>query len=134
ICIQCGKCVMVCPHAVIREKVYEPGLLANAPATFQSMDAHFKELPGQKYTLQVSPEDCTGCALCVEACPVKNKSRVGRKAINMAAQPPLREQEVVNWDFFQTLPDVDPTSLNLAALKNTQLLPPLFEFSGACSG
>ncbi|HET8840634.1 MAG TPA: pyruvate:ferredoxin (flavodoxin) oxidoreductase [Ktedonobacteraceae bacterium] len=134
ICIQCGKCVMVCPHAVIREKVYEPGLLANAPASFQSVDAHFKEFPGQKYTLQVSPEDCTGCALCVEVCPVKNKSRVGSKAINMAAQPPLREQEVANWDFFQTLPDIDPEGLNLAALKNAQLLPPLFEFSGACSG
>lgn len=134
ICIQCGKCVMVCPHAVIREKVYEPDFLANAPASFQSMDAHFKEFPGQKYSLQVSPEDCTGCALCIEACPVKNKSQVGRKAINMAAQPPLREQEVANWEFFQTLPDVDPAGLNLAALKNVQLLPPLFEFSGACSG
>ncbi|HEX7734186.1 MAG TPA: pyruvate:ferredoxin (flavodoxin) oxidoreductase [Ktedonobacteraceae bacterium] len=134
ICIQCGKCVMVCPHAVIREKVYDPALLVGAPATFQAMDAHFKEFPDQKYSLQVSPEDCTGCALCVEACPVKNKSQVGRRAINMAPQPPLREQEATNWAFFQTLPDVDPTGLNLAALKNTQLLPPLFEFSGACSG
>lgn len=134
ICIQCGKCVLVCPHAVIREKVYDPALLANAPAAFQTMDAHFKEFPGQKYSLQVSPEDCTGCALCVAACPVKNKSQVRRKALNMASQPPLREQEVANWDFFQTLPDVDPTHLNLAALKDTQLLPPLFEFSGACSG
>lgn len=134
ICIQCGKCVMVCPHAVIREKVYEPKLLAGAPATFQAVDAHFKEFPGHAYSLQVSPEDCTGCALCVEACPVKNKSQVGRKALNMAPQPPLREQEAANWEFFQTLPDVDPSHLNLAALKNTQLLPPLFEFSGACAG
>jgi pyruvate-ferredoxin/flavodoxin oxidoreductase len=134
ICIQCGKCVMVCPHAVIREKVYDPALLAGAPETFQATDAHFKEFPGQQYTLQVSPEDCTGCALCVEACPVKNKQQVGRKAINMASQPPLREQEKTNWEFFQTLPDIDPTGLNLAALKNAQLLPPLFEFSGACSG
>ncbi len=134
ICIQCGKCVMVCPHAVIREKVYDPALLAGAPASFQAMDAHFKEFPGQTYSLQTSPEDCTGCALCVAACPVKNKSQVGLKALNMAPQPPLREQEVANWDFFQTLPDVDPTHLNLAAIKNSQLLPPLFEFSGACSG
>jgi pyruvate-ferredoxin/flavodoxin oxidoreductase len=134
ICIQCGKCVMVCPHAVIREKVYDSARLSGAPETFQATDAHFKEFPGQKYSLQISPEDCTGCGLCVEACPVKNKSRVGLKALNMAPQPPLREQEVANWDFFQTLPDVDPTQLNLAAIKNTQLLPPLFEFSGACSG
>lgn len=134
ICIQCGKCVMVCPHAVIREKVYDPARLSGAPASFQAMDAHFKEFPGQTYSLQISPEDCTGCGLCVEACPVKNKSQVGLKALNMAPQPPLREQEVANWNFFQTLPDVDPVSLNLAALKNTQLLPPLFEFSGACSG
>lgn len=134
ICIQCGKCVMVCPHAVIREKIYDPAFLENAPGSFQAVNAHFKEFPGQKYTLQVSPEDCTGCMLCVEACPVKNKSQVGRKALNMAPQPPLREQEKENWAFFQTLPDVDRTQINLAALKNAQLLPPLFEFSGACSG
>src|SRR5581483_5382922 len=134
ICIQCGKCVMVCPHAVIREKVYDPARLAEAPETFLSSDAHFKEFPGMRYTLQVSPEDCTGCGLCVEACPVKNKRQVGRKAINMAPQPPLREREKTNWEFFQTLPDVDPTRLNLAAIKDTQLLLPLFEFSGACSG
>jgi len=134
ICIQCGKCVMVCPHAVIREKVYEPASLAGAPASFQTVDARFKEFPGQMYSLQVAPEDCTGCSLCVEVCPVKNKSQVGLKALNMAPQPPLREQEVANWDFFQTLPEVDRTHLNLAAIKNTQLLTPLFEFSGACSG
>src|SRR5579885_3445524 len=116
ICIQCGKCVMVCPHAVIREKVYDPALLADAPETFLATDAHFKEFPGMRYTLQVSPEDCTGCALCVEACPVKHKQQVGRKAINMAPQPPLREREKTNWEFFQTLPDVDPTRLNMAAI------------------
>ena len=132
-CIQCGKCVMVCPHAAIREKVYDPVLLQAAPETFQAADARFQELKGQKYTLQVSPEDCTGCTLCVEACPVKSK-QAERKAINMAPQPPLREQEKADWEFFQTLPDIDPTDLNLAALKNAQLLPPLFEFSGACSG
>ncbi len=134
ICIQCGKCVMVCPHAVIREKVYEPEKLNGAPETFLSTDARFKEFPGMKYTLQVSPEDCTGCRLCVEACPVKDKRQVGRKAINMAEQPPIREREKANWEFFQSLPDVDAAQLNTAAIKDAQLLQPLFEFSGACSG
>ena len=134
ICIQCGKCVMVCPHAVIREKVYSPNLLEGAPTTFLSTEAHFKEFPGMKYTLQVSPEDCTGCNLCVQACPVKDKRQAGRRAINMAPQPPLRAQEQVNWDFFLTLPEVDHTHLNLAAIKDSQLVRPLFEFSGACSG
>ena len=134
ICIQCGKCVMVCPHAVIREKIFDPAKLEGAPATFLSTDARFKEFPGMKYTLQVSPEDCTGCSLCVEACPVKDKRQVGRKAVNMAPQPPLREQESVNWEFFLTLPDIDSMNLNVGAIKNSQLLQPLFEFSGACSG
>ncbi len=93
LCIQCGKCAFVCPHAVIRQKVYDPAGLKGAPATFKSMDAKFKELPDSKFTIQVAPEDCTGCALCVEACPAKDKNQVGRKAINMADQPPLREQE-----------------------------------------
>jgi pyruvate-ferredoxin/flavodoxin oxidoreductase len=134
ICIQCGKCVMVCPHAVIRMKVYSSDELKDAPETFQSTPARFKEFPNMRYTLQVSPEDCTGCSLCVEACPVKDKRQVGRKAINMAPQPPLREQETANWEYFLKLPAVDTSHLNLAAIKNTQLLEPLFEFSGACSG
>ena len=134
LCIQCGKCVMVCPHAVIRMKVYDPAELNGAPGAFLSMDAHFKEFPGMKYSLQVSPEDCTGCSLCVDACPAKDKRQVGRKAINMAPQPPLREQEKTNWEFFLTLPEVDSANLNVAAIKNSQLLQPLFEFSGACSG
>jgi pyruvate-ferredoxin/flavodoxin oxidoreductase len=134
ICIQCGKCVMVCPHAVIREKVYDAAHLKDAPDTFLAADARFKEFPGMQYTLQVSPEDCTGCALCFEACPVKDKQQVGRRAINMAPQPPLREREKTNWEFFLTLPDVDGTNLNLGAIKNSQLITPLFEFSGACSG
>ena len=134
ICIQCGKCVMVCPHAVIREKVYEADKLNDAPETFLSTDARFKEFPGMKYTLQASPEDCTGCKLCVESCPVKDKRQVGRKAINMAEQPPIREREKANWEFFQTLPQVDAALLNTAAIKDSQLLQPLFEFSGACSG
>ncbi len=134
ICIQCGKCVMVCPHAVIRMKVYDPANLKDAPETFLATEARFKEFPGMKYTLQVSPEDCTGCGLCVEACPVKDKRQVGRRAINMAPQPPLREQEKVNWEYFLSLPDVDAANLNLGAIKNSQLVTPLFEFSGACSG
>ncbi len=134
ICIQCGKCVMVCPHAVIRQKVYDASELEGAPETFLSTDAHYKEFPGTKYTLQVSPEDCTGCSLCVEACPVKDKRQVGRKAINMVEQPPVREREKANWEFFLSLPEVDTTDLNVAAIKNSQLLTPLFEFSGACSG
>jgi len=134
ICIQCGKCVMVCPHAVIREKVYAPSELEGAPEAFLSTDAHFKEFPGMKYTLQVSPEDCTGCGLCVEACPVKDKRQVGRKAINMSEQPPIREREKMNWEFFLQLTEVEKTHLNLAAIKNSQLLLPMFEFSGACSG
>ena len=134
ICIQCGKCVMVCPHAVIRQKVYDPSELKGVPETFLFTDAHYKEFPGTKYSLQVSPEDCTGCGLCVEACPVKDKRQVGRKAINMVDQPPVREREKTNWEFFLSLSEVDATDLNLAAIKNSQLLTPLFEFSGACSG
>ncbi len=134
ICIQCNKCAMVCPHAVIRPKVYEPGLLAGAPATFKSTPAKFRELPGMMYTIQVAPEDCTGCALCVEVCPAKDKTQVGRKAINMAPQPPIRETERENWDFFLTLPDGDPSVTAPTNVKNSQLLQPLFEFSGACAG
>ncbi len=135
LCIQCGKCVMVCPHAVIRHKVYDEGLLANAPETFKHMPSKFKEFSqGMAYTVQVAPEDCTGCTLCVEVCPVKDKTQVGRKAINMVPQPPLREQEVKNWDFFMTIPDLDRTLINPSTIKNSQLLRPLFEFSGACAG
>ncbi|HEY9089836.1 MAG TPA: pyruvate:ferredoxin (flavodoxin) oxidoreductase [Anaerolineaceae bacterium] len=134
ICIQCGKCVLVCPHAAIRMKVYDPGLLEGAPASFKSMPAKFTEFPNTLFSLQVAPEDCTGCSLCVSACPAKSKSNAAVKAINMAAQAPLREQERENWDFFLKLPDVDRTKLSLATIKNAQLLEPLFEFSGACSG
>jgi len=134
LCIQCGKCVFVCPHAVIRAKIYEPQYLDKAPATFKSMDAKFKEFPNTKYTVQVSTEDCTGCALCIETCPAKDKTQVGRKALNLVEQPPIREQERTNWEFFQTLPVTDRSQLNVRTLKNTQLLEPLFEFSLACTG
>jgi pyruvate-ferredoxin/flavodoxin oxidoreductase len=134
ICIQCGKCVFVCPHAVIRMKVYDPALLEGAPSTFKSAPARFKEFKEMAYSLQVAPEDCTGCALCVEVCPVKNKAVPRLKAVNMMPQPPLRDQERENWDFFQTLPSVDRTQISLNQVKYSQLLEPLFEFSGACSG
>ena len=135
LCIQCGKCVIVCPHAVIRHKVYSEVALAGAPETFKHVPSKFKEFSsGYAYTLQVAPEDCTGCTLCVEACPVKDKSQVGRKAINMEPQPPLREAEVKNWDFFMKIPDLDRKLINPSTIKNSQLLRPLFEFSGACAG
>ena len=134
ICIQCGKCAFVCPHAAIRQKIYDPALLENAPETYKSIDAKFKEIPGMAFTIQVAPEDCTGCGLCVEACPAKDKKEVGRKAINMAPQPPLRVQEAENFAFFMDLPDPDRTKFNYNTVKNSQLLRPLFEFSGACQG
>jgi pyruvate-ferredoxin/flavodoxin oxidoreductase len=134
VCIQCGKCVMVCPHSVIRAKVYEEKYLANAPATFKSSPARWKEFKELKYTLQVAPEDCTGCTLCVEVCPAKNKSNTSLKAINMQPQMPLRESEAKNWDFFLSLPEVDRVGLNITTVKDVQLLQPTFEFSGACSG
>ena len=134
LCIQCGKCVFVCPHAVIRHKVYDKKFLEKAPQTFKSMESKFKEFPGMAYTVQVAPEDCTGCMLCVEACPAKDKTNPARKAINMAPQPPLRESEVPNWEFFLSLPEIDRSAINLGTIKNSQLLQPLFEFSGACAG
>ena len=134
ICIQCGKCSFVCPHAVIREKVYAPSHLEQAPEEWLSADARWKEFPEMKYTLSVSPEDCTGCGLCIEVCPAKDKSQVGRKAINMAPQPPIRQREKTNWDYFLSLPEVDRTQISLRTVKNSQLLEPLFEFSGACAG
>ncbi|HSD52044.1 MAG TPA: pyruvate:ferredoxin (flavodoxin) oxidoreductase, partial [Candidatus Methylomirabilis sp.] len=134
VCIQCGKCVLVCPHSVIRGKVYSPDLLAGAPATFKSAPARWREFKDQVYTLQVAPEDCTGCRLCVEVCPAKNKQETRLKAINMAPQPPLRELERENWDFFLTLPDMDRQPLSLTQVKDIQLFEPTFEFSSACAG
>ena len=136
LCIQCGKCTLVCPHSVIRAKVYDAALLKDAPDTFKSTDAKWKEFAGSKYTIQVSVEDCTGCTLCVEVCPAKDKSNASRKALEMVSQLPLRESERRNWDFFLELPE---TTLNnrlirFNTVKNVQLLQPLFEFSGACAG
>jgi len=134
ICIQCGKCILVCPHAVIRSKIYDSRLLEGAPTTFKSTAARWKEFKELKYTLQIAPEDCTGCTLCVQVCPVKSKSEAKHKAINMASQPPLREAERDNWNFFLTVPEVDRRTLSLGQVKDVQLLQPLFEFSGACAG
>jgi pyruvate-ferredoxin/flavodoxin oxidoreductase len=126
--------VLVCPHAVIRAKVYDAQHLDGAPETFKSAPARWKEFKDMRYTLQVAPEDCTGCTLCVEICPAKNKSETRLKAINMADQLPIRESEAQNWEFFLGLPEIDRRQLNLAAVKDAQLLQPLFEFSGACAG
>ncbi len=134
LCIQCGKCSFVCPHAVIRQKVYDPKYLEKAPETFKSLDAKFKEFPGWKFTVQVAPEDCTGCGLCVQACPAKDKTNPERRAINMAPQLPLRESERRNWEFFISLPDPDRKTFETNVVKNVAQLRPLFEFSGACAG
>jgi pyruvate-ferredoxin/flavodoxin oxidoreductase len=134
LCIQCGKCVLVCPHAVIRAKVYAPMLLDGAPSTFKSAPARWREFGDARFTLQVAAEDCTGCALCVEVCPAKSKSEVRHKAINMTPAPPLHDQEAENWKFFRGLPEADRHVLNAGQIKDVQLLEPLFEFSGACAG
>ncbi len=135
ICIQCGKCVMVCPHAVIRAKVYPRKALAEAPATFKAVPARGREWPEDTYyTIQIAPEDCTGCRLCVEVCPAKSKEKTGIKALNMAPQLPLREQERENWEFFLKIPEYDRSQLRITQVKGAQFLEPLFEFSGACAG
>jgi len=135
-CIQCGKCVMVCPHATIRGKVYDAATLATAPASFKSADARDPEWKktAMKFTIQIAAEDCTGCGLCVDVCPAKNKTQTKLKAINMAPQPPIRHQEAANWDFFLALPDMDRRRLKVSSIPQQQLQRALFEFSGACAG
>ena len=143
LCIQCGKCVIVCPHSVIRSTIIRKDQLADAPEGFLSMPASWREFPDQLYSIQVSPEDCTGCILCVEICPAKDKTRVGRKALNMVDKRPIFEREKENWKFFEQLPvfglaradgDGAPVDLSFTKVKNVQLLPPYFEFSSACAG
>ena len=135
LCIQCGKCAFVCPHATICTKVYPDFYLDSAPATFKHIEAKFREFrDGWSYTVQVAPEDCTGCSMCVEICPAKDRANPSHKAINMMPQPPLREQEAENWAFFDAIPYPDRKSFSAHTVKNSQLLEPLFEFSGACAG
>ena len=135
LCIECGKCVLVCPHATIRAKVVEEKELGAAPDGFKHMPAKWRELPNKRYTIQVAVEDCTGCRLCVEVCPAKDKSNASRKALNMAPLLPIRDRGRADWDFFLKLPEMDRhNSLTFSSVKNVQLLQPLFEFSGACAG
>ncbi len=134
VCIQCGKCVMVCPHAVIRSKVYEATVLHSAPTTFKSREARLPEWKDLHYTLQIAVEDCTGCGICVDVCPARNKSEARLKAINMQPQVPLRETERANWNFFLSIPERDRTQISDASVRGMQVRQPLFEFSGACAG
>ncbi len=134
ICIQCAKCALACPHATIRFKIYDEALVSNAPETFKAAKARGKEYAGMMATIQVAPEDCTGCGLCVHICPAKDKSEPKRKAINMAEQMPIRLQERENYKFFLNLPEFDRTQVKTNSVKGSQLLRPLFEYSGACAG
>ena len=133
LCIQCNKCVFVCPHAAIRAKVYVPAALGGAPAGFKSMDYKSPEFAGSKYTIQVAPEDCTGCTLCVHVCPAKDKTNPGHKSLDMKPAAPLITPERASWEFFQSLAVPDRTKVR-PDLKGSQFLEPLFEFSGACVG
>jgi pyruvate-ferredoxin/flavodoxin oxidoreductase len=136
LCTQCGKCFLICPHAAIRPKVYDKALLENAPAGFKHVDPIGKEWnkETEAYTLQVSTEDCTGCTLCVEYCPITSKTDAGHKAINMFDKTDIQEQEKANWDYFLDLPEVDRSRVNRNTVKGSQFFQPLFEFSGACAG
>ena len=134
LCIDCGKCALVCPHGVIRMKVYEPAHLEDAPEGFRTKDFRAKELPGHRLTIQLSPDDCTGCAVCVNVCPAKSKTEVKRRAINMEPAAELRDAERVNWQFFDSIPPLARDLLPRGTVKGSQVLEPLFEFSGACAG
>ncbi len=135
LCTQCGKCPLVCPHAAIRSKIVPATSLANAPAAFKHRPMLGKDFPpGMHISYQVAPEDCTGCGLCVDICPIRDKSNVSHKALNMAPQPPLRDQEKLNWQFFRQLPEYDRTAIKTTTIKGSMVFEPLFEFSGACVG
>ncbi|MGE3821503.1 MAG: pyruvate:ferredoxin (flavodoxin) oxidoreductase, partial [Isosphaeraceae bacterium] len=134
ICIQCGLCALVCPHATIRTKAYDPAALAGAPASFPSKPWSGKDLPGLAYTVQVAPDDCTGCGICVDVCPAVSKSAAKHKAINMRSTRDHLEEERANWDHFLAVPELDRLTVKSELVKGSQLLQPLFEFSGACAG
>jgi pyruvate-ferredoxin/flavodoxin oxidoreductase len=138
VCIQCGTCSFVCPHASIRIKAYDPKYVEGAPKTFKNADAKGKDFAGMKFTVQVAPEDCTGCGACVQNCPAqekdKDKKPTGRRAINMATQEPLRDSERENYTYFLAIPNTDPKLFKVASVKGSQLIEPLFEYSGACAG
>lgn len=134
LCIQCGKCSLVCPHATIRAKVYDANYLANAPKTFKCIDAKGASWAGMKYTIQIAPEDCTGCDMCAHVCPGKDRTNPERKALEMHPQAPLREAEIDNWNYFLNIPEYDRNKINVRLIKEQQLQQPLFEFSGACAG
>ncbi|MDF1642576.1 MAG: pyruvate:ferredoxin (flavodoxin) oxidoreductase [Pseudomonadales bacterium] len=135
LCTHCGKCVFVCPHSAIRSKAFPAELVVDAPDTFLHVQIKGKDYPeGLHISYQVAPEDCTGCSLCVDICPIRDKKNPEHKAINMVPQPPVREQERANWAFFEQLPDLDRQNLKINTMKGSMLAKPLFEFSGACSG
>jgi pyruvate-ferredoxin/flavodoxin oxidoreductase len=134
ICIDCAKCTLVCPHAAIRMKVVEPGLLADAPDGFKSKPWRAKDLPGKQLAIAISPLDCTGCKLCATACPAFSKTEPGHRSLEMRPAEDEQKQALVGWDFFRSLPELDRTLVEPASIKGSQLLEPLFEFSGACSG
>ncbi|MGE5829530.1 MAG: pyruvate:ferredoxin (flavodoxin) oxidoreductase [Micromonosporaceae bacterium] len=134
ICIDCGKCAIVCPHAAIRMKVYDPSVLAEAPEGFLSKDYGARDLRGMKLTVQVAPDDCTGCGICVDMCPAHSKSEVRHRSINLEPAAQHRDTERSRWEFFERIPELDRAAVRHDTVKGSQLLQPLFEFSGACSG
>ncbi|EFQ5024616.1 pyruvate:ferredoxin (flavodoxin) oxidoreductase [Salmonella enterica] len=134
LCTQCNHCVAACPHSAIRAKVVSPQAMENAPASLHSLDVKSRDMRGQKYVLQVAPEDCTGCNLCVEVCPAKDRQNPQIKAINMMSRLEHVEEEKVNYDFFLDLPEIDRSKLERIDIRTSQLITPLFEYSGACSG
>jgi len=134
VCIQCGQCSLVCPHGTIRMKVFDPAVTNGAPDEFEVVDARGKDFPDMKFRLQIAPDDCTGCGLCVDVCPAKDKQAAGRKAINMEPKADHLERERANWDYFLTIPDMDRSEIKADTVKGSQLLAPLFEFNGACAG